>query len=316
MGNTQRVKTAKRYLGYIRDSLNGFGQFSSKYIFINRKRNKQKLLYILAGYKSYLWEDVFSRIDKFCPADVEVCILSSGIHSDELERYAKKYEWSYLSTERNNICCITNILLKIYEKAEFIYKMDEDIYLTEGCFEELFRIYSNVLSENRYKVGIVGAFIPINSFCLYKFLKDGDKYEDFVAKFGWFNDGCAEDDSLRERKGINAYIWECTSNIDEYARTQQFQRGKYYEVNCRYMIGFILFKRQLWEEMGGLKVMIGKGSGDEGDEGQLLSYCFLKSRVILCAKGAVAGHFSYGGCEEEVLDKRKSHPEWFVLTEK
>lgn len=311
-------KTAKiiRYAQYVKDALGGNGIYASKYRFTDRRQHKGKMLYVLAGYKPYLWKDVFSRIDAYLPTDVEVCVLSSGKYLPQLEDYCEQYGWSYLSTTRNNICCITNIMMKIYNDVEYVFKMDEDIYLTEGAFEGLESCYHKLEKERRYEIGMVGAFIPINSFCIYKFLNEVGKYDDFVEKYGWINDGCMYDEQLRRKPGINAYIWNETGDIDAFARNHRSMEPGVYDVNVRYMIGFVLYKRSLWESIGGLRVMAGKGSGDEGDEGQFLSHCFLTSKAVFVAKNVVVGHFSYGGAEEEVMRVKKSHPDWFALKER
>ena len=73
-----------------------------KYKFINRSKNNKKMCMILAGYKTFSYEIVFKRIKKFVPKDVDVCILSSGIYSEELAKISEKNNWSYLSTK---YCC-------------------------------------------------------------------------------------------------------------------------------------------------------------------------------------------------------------------
>lgn len=51
---------------------------------------------ILAGYKPYLWVDDFSRLVKFLPNDMDVYII-----------------------------------LKLFNKVELVYRMNEDMYITE-----------------------------------------------------------------------------------------------------------------------------------------------------------------------------------------
>ena len=93
---------------------------------------------ILAGYKMFCADVIFDRIKKFVPKDVDVCILSSGKYSEELSELAKKNNWSYLSTKRNNVSLIQNIAIKLHKDAEYIYKLDEDVFVTRNYFKTLF----------------------------------------------------------------------------------------------------------------------------------------------------------------------------------
>ena len=95
-----------------------------KYTFINRKKDSEKLCIILAGYKQFLWEDVFGRIEKYVPKDIDVCIVSSGLYSEELAKIAEKNDWSYLSVKQNKVSLAQNIAINLFEKATMIYKLD------------------------------------------------------------------------------------------------------------------------------------------------------------------------------------------------
>ena len=104
---------------------------TKKYKFENRIKSKEKVCFILAGYKEFSYDIVFSRIKKFVPKDVEVCILSSGKYSEKLSKIASDNDWSYLSTKRNNVCLIQNVANSIFKDAKYIYKIDEDIFVTK-----------------------------------------------------------------------------------------------------------------------------------------------------------------------------------------
>ena len=69
---------------------------------------------ILAGYKEVVWEDVFGRIKKYIPEDVDFCIVTSGMINDKLRKLAKKNNWSYLSTQRNCVTLAQNIAISLF----------------------------------------------------------------------------------------------------------------------------------------------------------------------------------------------------------
>ena len=115
-----------------------------KHKFIDRRNNADIACFILAGYKSFLYEDVFGRIKKFIPSGIDVCIVSSGLYSEELAKIAEDNDWSYLSVERNCVTLAQNIAILKYPKAEYFYKIDEDIFVTENAFETMMETYKNV----------------------------------------------------------------------------------------------------------------------------------------------------------------------------
>ena len=133
-------------------------------ILIDRRKNSNILLIILAGYKSFCYEDVFARVKAFTPKKFDICITSSGLFDETLNKIAAENGWSYLSTAQNNIPLAQNLAIKIHDKAEFIYKMDEDIFVTDGCFETLMKTYRHVLRHGHYNVGFVAPLIPINGY--------------------------------------------------------------------------------------------------------------------------------------------------------
>ena len=54
-----------------------------EHTFIDRSKHRKDLCIIIAGYKPYLYQDVFERLIRFLPEQMDVCIDSSGIYSEE-----------------------------------------------------------------------------------------------------------------------------------------------------------------------------------------------------------------------------------------
>ena len=96
---------------------------------INRGRNCENLLYILAGYKPELWKNIFERIRKEDLDDFDVCIISSGIYSQKLEKIAQHNKWSYIYSKQNRISNIQNKAITCFPKARTIWKLDEDMFI-------------------------------------------------------------------------------------------------------------------------------------------------------------------------------------------
>ena len=138
-------------------------QLYGKCTFENRSNNNWRLCIVLAGYKEYLYPVVLSRIAQYAPDDMDVCICSSGLFSDELSRLCKEHDWSYLSTKRNNISMIQNIAIRLHPHAEYIYKLDEDIFVTKDYFNRLHNAYLHAC-QSQYFPGVLAPLIPINGY--------------------------------------------------------------------------------------------------------------------------------------------------------
>ena len=99
-----REKLAKiKILRKIYKKVVGDKKVKGKYKFINRSKDRENLCIILAGYKEFLWDEVFKRIKTFSNENIDICIVSSGIHSEDLNQIAEKNDWSYLSTKDKRV---------------------------------------------------------------------------------------------------------------------------------------------------------------------------------------------------------------------
>lgn len=135
--------------------------FSSNYKFIDRSSNEDRLVLIIIGYQPELWGNVLGRIKKYRHTE-DICLISPGKFSDELNHIAKKYDWSYLSTEENKLSVAQNIAIREHEEAKYIYKLDEDIFIGDGYFDGLNETLSKAEQEGIYDVGFVAPILNVN----------------------------------------------------------------------------------------------------------------------------------------------------------
>ena len=270
-------------------------KLSKKYKFEDRKKDFKKVCFILAGYKEFTYDILFKRIKKFIPDDIEVCILSSGIYSQKLSNIAEENGWSYLSTKINNVSLIQNVANNIYIKADYIYKLDEDIFVTKNFFDTLYKTYLNCEKNGIYKVGFVAPIIPINGFGhmlvleKYNLIK---KYEKMFEK-PIFAGG--SDRMIENNPDVAKFMWgkdKYLPNIDEMS--QSFAKDKFEYCACpiRFSIGAILYKRSLWEKMDMFEVHKGAGMGQ--DEIDICSIAMKSSDAIIISKNTLVGHLSFG----------------------
>lgn len=277
--------------------------FAGEYQWMNQSKNSKKLVILLAGYKSYLWNSVFGRLKKFVPSDFDVCVLTAGYKNPELVEICKKEGWSYLYSKENKPALVMNCAIKEHPNAEWIYKMDEDIFVTEGLFQELFQTYQSVEEEKCYQIGFVAPLMAVNNYGYRRILEYLDCVEEYQKQYGepYYGGGRIYTDPL-----VTKYLWNKTLPIDKFAGKLKDRKERYSVCFHKFSIGCILLHRTLWEEIGGFR------NAPEGilgkDEENLCEFCMNWCRAIIIAERAFAGHFSYGKQEDamkEMYEKRR-----------
>lgn len=285
------------------------------YKFIDRKKDYSKMCIILAGYKPFLWDDVFDRISEYIPKDIDVCIVSSGLYSEELDEIARKNDWSYLSVKQNKVSLVQNIAINLFDKAEFIYKLDEDIFVTKNMFNKMFETYKDAESNSTYRVGFVAPMLPINGYAHIRVLQKTELLDTYEKKFGRAQHNWDPKGKFVVNPNIAKFMWgeteERLRDIDKLDSELADKEMKYSICSIRFSIGAILFTRKLWENMGRFEVKIGSNMGL--DETQLCNYLLEDSRAIFVSENTVAGHFSYGPQTAAMKEFYKNNREIFKL---
>lgn len=283
------------------------------YQFDDRRRGFKKVCFVLSGYKEFLWGHVFERLIRYIPKDIDVCILSSGLRSSRLSQMAEYNGWSYLSTKVNDLTLIQNVAMALFDQAEWIYKMDEDIFTTDQCFENLLKMYNQVAENEPYRVGFVAPLIPVNGYGYIRILKYLGQLPFYEQKFGRAIYGGNAGGVIESNGEVARFMWgedEKLPRLDDLNKMVLDNR-EYSVCGVRFSIGFILFKRGLWDGMRGFPV---SGSTDLGeDEEEICRYCILRSYAAIVAENTVVGHFSFGRQTEAMRDLLKKKPELFQI---
>jgi len=279
----------------------------------DRRRRLSKACFVLSGYKEFLWDIVFGRLKQFVPEDVDVCILSSGMYNEKLSQIARENEWSYLSTELNDVTLVQNIAIRQFEEADWIYKMDEDIFVTQGSFETLMRTYGEVEHKGPYQVCFTAPLIPVNGYGHIRILDRLGKREIYEERFEKAVYGCRPESMLERDINAAGFMWGAGGVIPQLdSLNALFSNGRDYSVcGVRFSIGFILFHRSTWETMKGFSV---SGELDLGvDEIELCQHCMVQSKAIIIAENTVVGHFSFKQQAEKMREFYEKNQELFQI---
>ncbi len=297
---------------------------SGTHDFIDRSKGSEKLCIVLAGYKPTLWEDVFGRLAAFVPDDVDVCIMTSGLVDDELKGLAAKNDWSYLSTSVNHLSVVQNIAIKCHPNAKWIYKLDEDMFLTKGFFEVLMSTYQRLESDSLYKPAFVSPLINVSCYGHLRLLDKLGLLDDFRSTGLTdmkYSDGLHHNRQVIDEPKVAHYMWGESSPVlrDIDALTERFseeREGFSYSIcPIRYSIGAILFTRDAWEEFGHFPLtFVGGPYGLGDDEEHICNYACFTGRVMVVSENVVVGHLGYGGAQtKSMIEYHAQHRDQFKL---
>ena len=263
--------------------------FAGNYHFINRSRGKEQMLMILAGYKEFLWESVFDRVKKYVSSEIDICIMTAGYENETLKQLCEEMDWSYLYTDENKLALVQNITIREHPKAKWIYKMDEDIFLTPDVLEELLDTYQYVQETSEYSVGIVAPLMGVNSYGYQRILRHLGGLDEYEKCFGRATSGRG---LIYSSPDAAEFMWKMSLPINSFADKIRSTQSKFSVCPHRFSIGCFLISRNNWDEMGGFK------NAPEGamgvDEEYLCKWCMDSAHEIIVAERAYAGHFAYG----------------------
>ncbi len=274
--------------------------FQGRYDFVDRSNGSDRLAVVLAGYKAYLWPLTLARLERFAPPDIDVCVASPGVHRRDLSELCERRGWSYLATKANYPSLAQNLAIREHPAARFIFKIDEDIFIGEGFFERLLAAYQRVEAEATYRVGFLSPLLNVNGYSYVSFLDALEAGDEYRSRFGPLTHAAggipATEDGAAAR-----WLWEKSLAFDDTAALFAAQPPRYSVVPHKFSIGAILFERQFWDYIRGLRVRPFVG-GVGVDEQYLCIACMTFSRAMIVAHDVFAGHFSFG--PQEVVMRR------------
>ena len=294
---------------------------ASQHTFINRSKNQERLCIVLAGYKEELWDDIFARLAAVIPDNVDVCIMTSGLTNDSLMEIAAQHDWSYLATEKNHLSLIQNRAIELHPHAKWIYKIDEDMFLTKGFFETLEKTYREVEENSFYVPAFVSPLINVSCYGHIRLLEKCNLIEDFRSTHlsnVKITDGLHHNKQVLENPEVAKYLWGESQPIlqDIDKLTETFSQGplSYSVCPVRFSIGAILFTRDAWEEFGHFPLtFVGSEFGLGDDEEHICNYACFTGRAMIINENIVVGHLGYGPQTKEMIDYYLAHKNRFAL---
>lgn len=298
---------------HVYHSLKQYRKFSCHYKFIDRSKKSENLCIVLAGYKPHLFETVFARLHRYQLSDMDVCIITSGLFSDEIESICKRYDWSYLSTKENNVSLVQNVAIRLFANAQYIFKLDEDIFITKDYFKKMYLALEDA-KKGLYNPGVIAPILPINGYGYSRVLSKLGLEQEYIKRFGKIKCSTTTKDAIQSDPSVAKFFWgedHIIPSIDYMNEKFSHEPIKEYACPIRFSIGAILFERSLWEDMNGFRVV--KGTNSLGvDEADMCNFCCFSSRPLMVSENIVVGHLSFGPQNSEMKKYFQNNKKMFI----
>lgn len=266
--------------------------------FIDRSRGRQRAVFILAGYKRYLWPATLERIKHYAIEDADYCIVSPGLHDSELERLCADWGWSYLSVMRNSPGVALNKAIALHPKADYIYKIDEDIFISKRFLEGLMDGYTKAWQVLGMEPGFCAPVLNVNGVSVGSFL-DGVSHRDAYERlFGKLVLRCGGVPAHSDPEAC-WWLWTKSLPFDQVAEKFSSTDAGISVCATRFSIGAILFRREFILQIGGVRSSWRSGVLGVDEDG-LCRDCVSHSRPMVIVHGVLAGHFSFYPQEERM----------------
>lgn len=295
--------------------------FTTRYLFENRQNHSENLLIIVAGFQPYYWDEVFARVEackKSFSESIDICVCTpEGLKDSKADLQARCEElgWSYLFIEEDLLAQVQNVAINLHPSARYIFKIDEDILLSNDYFDRLKKAFKCTEGKTPYPTGFMGPIININAYGAYAFMNTMGIYQDYVKQFGEYEvygEIGGDKNKIHLSSEVAEFIWKNSIPFDEVAeKIYNLNKGKYSISPVRFSIGAILFSRYYWERLGYFRV--GKLGTMGLEEEQVCGFCMTHFFPIFVAEDVFVGHLGFYSQKEACRNFFKANYEYIKI---
>jgi hypothetical protein len=266
-------------------------------------RGNDVAIVVLAGYKPDLWPLTLERIRRYAPASADVCIATAGKHDDGLAALCAHNGWTYVTTRSNKTGLVLNKAIEAHPKAARWFKLDEDIFIPPGFFDDLAQAHDALKWAGIYAPGFSAPMLNVNGVSYRGFLQRMGLEDDYVARFGPAREAAGGIPAHYDPEAAR-WLWRHTVPLNAVADrlragvTDPLHHARL--IGTRFSIGAIYFERDFWTEIGGFQSAFNEGVLGV-DETGICTECMLRSRPMFYFTHILAGHFSFYPQEQGML---------------
>jgi hypothetical protein len=287
-------------------------RLKSTFTFINKQQGHKELLILLCGHKPLLADAYFKRILAYTPANVDVCIVCPG-HTAHPSLFAvsERHNWSILFCHKNVVTIAMNIAITQHPQADFIYKMDEDIFITKEYFQGMRSLRAAMQQNEMYDVAFFAPLLNVNGYSYHRVLDLLQKKEEYAGRFGPIKSACIDIPVWGNGEAAQ-FMWDIIYPLDNTAELLYTEKAAFTVCPHRFSIGAIAFEKTVWEAMDYFI------TGEEGwlglDEIQLAEYAAREAKHIIVSDEVLAGHFAFGPQYAAMSEYLSENPDMLAIT--
>jgi len=272
-----------------------------------RAQGFPRLLIVVAGYKPSLWPITLQRLKTHVPPQTDICVVAPGKHVPELAAFCTAAGWSHLATRENRLSLAQNIAIEAHPTAKLIHKVDEDIVVSEGYCETLEAVLIHADRLGECDIGFVAPTLNVNGFSYRTFLKfiAPEMLDEFKRQFGDARTSCVRTAAWANPLAAQ-FLWEQILPFDNTAARFRARPVGYDVCPHRFSIGAMLFRRRIWDEIGGFSIASERELGIE--EADLCAFCCDQARLMLVSHQTLAGHVGFFPQTAHMLRWIAEHP--------
>jgi hypothetical protein len=273
--------------------------WSSGYTAYGNIGNQENLVIVLAGYKENLWPTTLNRIRKYLPTSFDVCVVSAGKSHEAIKKHCLNNNWCYVSVKKNKTGTALNIAIDLHKNANWIYKLDEDIFVVDDFFIKLKNGFKSIVETGDFIPGFCAPIINVNGVSYRYFLDSMNLTAQYVSIFNEKTISCGDVHAHYNPESA-LWLWRHSLPFDKVSDFFGKLPASYIPIPTRFSIGAILFERTFWLKINGFK-----SAWEEGklgiDEEFFCKDCINYSRPMFLISNVFAGHFSFGPQEQKML---------------
>lgn len=286
-----------RWLARVRDHRGEF-QISAP------PKESRVLIVVLAGYKPAIWPLTLRRIKSFAPSDADICVVTAGKHVTSLATLCQQFGWSYASTTLNKTGLALNKVISAHPSAEWVFKIDEDIFVPENFFEDLQAGYLKIARQGTYNPGFCSPTLNVNGISYLTFVDRLGLRSDYRDVFQEERAACS---GVRAHHDPQAALWLWRHSLPFDKTAKRFSESAVpvdtnaHLIGTRFSIGAILLQREFLDQIGGFRSTWRQGILGV-DESGLCCACMESSRPMFYLDNVLAGHFSFYPQERAMIE--------------
>jgi len=143
-------------------------------------------------------------------------------------------------------------VIELHPQAEYIIKMDEDIFIGKDFFKGMLQGFHRIEKEGDHRIGFAVPVIPLNCCGYVSYLQAIGKKEEYEQRFGRaYKSRFSAVFNLEE---VAEYLWELMGNFDRMS-ARFAERDGYCVCDCYFNIGCIMYTRERWLMMGNGRII-------------------------------------------------------------